>query len=617
LFESGLRVLSCHLRRSSFCIMLPGAGQQTIDFSTPLKLENRPPATTGMKIFGGFFYGQLVLQVALVIACVATQNVAIPDLDNIAQNRGCPTGMTPARFSLLCLDNALKTEQDNCKPTPRKNSHGVMELATDPGPESMWDLLGRNAVVPSTVIPMGLLFCALWLFLLKIAPQYVIWGSIGLNVLFLLYAYYLVRNWAMLVVAALVVVFAIYYKKAVEVAIMSIKVAARALSENPVIFLVCAGIELLWGLYSAFFVYGMMQVGGSKAVATDGTCQLTLSLPANMLANIGTVLFTYNTMYFNNAALCACAVGVGSWYFPSCIQKTSITHPAAHGAIMAFTSSSGAVSEASIIMTIVEECKKRANNPRWFLNPISCLTKCLWCAIASCVDGLTRFALISHMFHGGGFRATATNVSTIIRNRLPAALMTATLSHKIFDQIATVLATAIGFFVWYWLDKRGDGGVFAALGGAADAIRKNTSPPSEHGGNTQQASGEQAMQYFILSLIGIMAAFVRKPVATILLLVLFNTWVSPQTMYDALPHKFQPILNSFFVAIFFAAMFSIIFHYFAQVVEYSTDVIFYCFALEAEMGKKQDRMVEIGLYDCIDNCKNEQEQGGLREPLTR
>jgi hypothetical protein len=594
--------------------MLPGSGQQAIDFNTPLKLENRPPATTADKIFGGFFYGQLVLQVALVIACAATQNVAFPD-----HNLGCPTGMKfdeSRPSSLLCLDNELTREKNNCKPTPRKNIHGVMELATDPGPESMWDLLGRNAVVPSTVIPMGLLFCALWLFSLKIAPQYVVWGSIGLNVLFMLYAYYLVRNWAMLVAAALVVAFTIYYKKAVDVAIMSIKVAARALSENPVIFLVCAGIELLWGLYSAFFVYGMMQVGGSRAVATDGTCQLTLSMPANMLANIGTVLFTYNTMYFNNAALCACAVGIGSWYFPSCIQKTSITHPAAHGAIMAFTSSSGAVSEASIIMTIVEECKKRANSKNWFANPISCLTKCLWCAIASCVDGLTRFALISHMFHGGGFKATAKNVSTIIQNRLPAALMTATLSHKIFDQIATVLATAVGFFVWYWLDSRGRGGVFKALGGVADTLHHmSTSPPSEHG-NNQQASGEQVMQYFILSLIAMMAAFVRKPVATILFLVLFNTWVSPQTMYDVM-HEYQQILNSFFVAIFFAAMFSIIFHYFAQVVEYSTDVVFYCFALEAEMGKTQDRMVEIGLYDCIDNCKNEQEQGGLREPLTR
>ena len=77
----------------------------------------------------------------------------------------------------------------------------------------------------------------------------------------------------LLVSAAGYIAMAVYFKDQIDMAILSMKVAARALTETPMVFVICAVLQVMWAFYVAFFVYGMMHVGGSQDVNPD-TCQL-------------------------------------------------------------------------------------------------------------------------------------------------------------------------------------------------------------------------------------------------------------------------------------------------------------------------------------------------------
>merc|ERR1719323_2536436 len=85
-----------------------------------------------------------------------------------------------------------------------------------------------------------------------------------------------------------------------------------------------------------------------------------------------------------------------------------------------------------------------------------------------------------------------------------------------------------------------------------------------------------------------MLFLVRRPLLTIVLI--FQLHSAFEIVEDH--------LNAFSVAALSASTVAVVFNYFASIVEYSTDTIFYCYALEAEGEARQVRLKP--LYDVME-----------------
>jgi hypothetical protein len=91
----------------------------------------------------------------------------------------------------------------------------------------------------------------------------------------------------------------------------------------------------------------------------------------------------------------------------------------------------------------------------------------------------------------------------------------------------------------------------------------------------------------ILLLIMVMFAFVSRPIVSLVLVAFFGSLIK------------SDMLVGFLGGIFIGSICCILFRYFSAVVLASSDVIFWCFALEADAGTRQEeRFPEI--YKMID-----------------
>mmetsp|Transcript_100868 Transcript_100868/g.262958 ORF Transcript_100868/g.262958 Transcript_100868/m.262958 type:complete len:615 (-) Transcript_100868:200-2044(-) len=538
------------------------------------KLSGRPPMT-GCQVFWGLvFYGQLVLTLLLVALVIVGKNVVFPDASGACPAdfphpaQWCAEGGVACVTFPMCTSSGLADKFSHCQlKRLTADDHRPLELvAESPPPMRVWELLAKHVEVPVVVLFGILLLCTVWLALLRVAAAVVIWGTLALNAAAFVYFYYLTQNWMLLVVVAIHAVLCVVRRDAVQMAISATQLSSKALSQTPSIVMVCLALKGVWVIYGLIFMYGMTQMMKNQDIDPD-SCNLTLAFPGMMLTKIGTFCFVYTTFFFQNAALAACATGVGAWYFPAAVAAAPAAgNPAVVGATLAFTRSSGAVSVASLIMALVEMAK-RYQRKTFKCNPIRCLIAMIWCWVQSIVEALSRFSLVAHMFHGGSLTEAAYKTTDILKRRLSQAVIADSIVHKEMTQISMLLGTAMGFAVWAYLDKEENLGVFAAIG---------------HGAHDIGGKGEQ---YMIIALILVMLFFVRNPLFTIVVVILINANFSIT----------DKTVNSFSISIFFASISAIIFTYFAHVIACSCDVICYSFAIEAEKGEQQERMTE--LYD--------------------
>lgn len=527
------------------------------------KLSGRPPMTGCQVPWGMLFYGQLCFTVVLVMLVITGKNAEVfPDASG-----ACPADF-PHPVQSMCISDDLSHRFEQCQmttPTTTFDDHGPLERMTESTPPmKVWTLLAKHVEVPIVVLFGTLLLCTVWLVLLRFAAAVVIWGTLALNAVAFVYFYFLTQNWMLLVVVVIHAVLCFVRKDAVQMAIAATQLSSKALSQTPSIVMVCLAVKGMWILYGLFFMYGMTQLINSQDIDPD-SCNMTLSFAGMMLTKIGPFCFVYTTFFFQNAALAACSMGVGAWYFPAALAAApAASNPAVVGAVLAFTRSSGAVAVASLIMALVEMAKR--NQRKTFqCNPVRCLIAMVWCWVQSIVEALSRFSLVAHMFHGGSLTEAAYKTTEILKRRLSQAVLADSIVHKEMTQISMFLGTAMGFAVWAYLDNAEHLGVFDAIGhGAADV-------------------GGTYAQYIFISLILVMLFFVRHPLFTIVVVILINA------NFDITDN----MVNSFSISIFFASISAIIFTYFAHVIACSCDVICYSFAIEAEKGEQQERMTEL------------------------
>jgi len=170
--------------------------------------------------------------------------------------------------------------------------------------------------------------------------------------------------------------------------------------------------------------------------------------------------------------------------------------------------------------------------------------------------------LIAHVFHGGALVATAREAFNTLKNHLGNAVATDMVSVTVVSWTTTLFSLGVCLASAAWMDAQIDkGGVLAAVGGAAE--------------------GSSDADILIMAMCLGFLYFLKQPLVTLVLLsiVLGNIRIN--------------MLAGTFVGLFVGSITNIVFTFAGEVVHNSGDTIMYCFALEAEDGKKQERFAEM------------------------
>mmetsp|Transcript_69621 Transcript_69621/g.196354 ORF Transcript_69621/g.196354 Transcript_69621/m.196354 type:complete len:583 (+) Transcript_69621:75-1823(+) len=534
----------------------------------PINIKERPQPSTGQKIWAGIFYGQLAVQLLAVIWMLASANVALVSGDT------CPAGFDKMDF--LCVTSRLKAEAEAC--VLETTADATRRLAGEGNSRTIWKMLLDNFITLGLTLPAAAaVLGAAWLTLLKMATPYAVWGMILLNVLLMFYGSYLVENFALAVYGVFTMVVAVLSRKQIHMAVAAVRVACQALNETKSVVMATAGVQLLSVCYSACFLLAATRVGNSLQLGPD--CTVTeLSLASKFFSRTCPLLFFVTTAYFKNCVLAICSLGVGCWYFPDRAEEEGVppTNPSVLGAKLAFTTSSGTVCVASLVIGVVDYLRARTQDgPCWWCDPMACVVRSLWCCLDGVVGGLSRFALITHMLHGQGLREVAAVTYGLLKRRLPEAFMTSFVAEKVTSQMSAGLATVFGLAAWAILDASQGLGILRFYG---DALGESASDGSDL----------RLKQLLVMGTIILMFFFVRHPMVSIVGIFFINN------MFEIT----DDTVNSFSIAVLMGSMVAVIFSYFGILIECAADTIFYCFVLEDESGARQVRLKEV--YDVVD-----------------
>mmetsp|Transcript_83163 Transcript_83163/g.165061 ORF Transcript_83163/g.165061 Transcript_83163/m.165061 type:complete len:623 (-) Transcript_83163:22-1890(-) len=575
---------------------------------TPLCIADRPPMTPGQKICSGLFYGQLFVQFAACVCVLMTQNTYYAPSQNpgdtqhlkstISEGPLKPAGgtcipgytMDTEGLGELCIKSELKAQLDSCVPQadPRDDSdqnnggRRLIENKLDDQQRHKGSMQPRNQTLLLLLLGGVALFCLAWFMLLAKFASAMLWGMLAINVAMMCYMFYLTSNWMLLIIAAVVIVLAYLGRTQIEVAITAMGLASAGLQAAPWTFVVSFAFQMGWLVYAIAFSMASSFVQRSQAVGPD--CKLGPSWVASFWMIVCPIFFIFTTLFFKNCILSVVAMSIGCWYFPEetvDVKEETCGSPALYGGKLALTTSSGSVFGASLIMGVVEVVKRHAEHPCWWMDPLACFLKALACALQGTIGGLTRFALIAQLFHGDDLCHMGQIQQELLSRHLPSAVATGFLANVIMNQIAMGLSTSFGFLVWFVLDMREGLGVFQSI--TTFVVQ-----------NADTKENFRNSQLVVVFLTWSMYLGARRPIVTLFWSTVLLAFADA---FDWLFHWLfgcpWGMFESFIISQAMAAMASIIFSYMGCVLEYATDTVFYCMAVESECGRVDARTIKL------------------------
>jgi hypothetical protein len=449
----------------------------------------------------------------------------------------------------------------------------------------MWAAFEEYAQVPAVIFLCMLLAVPIWLAVLKTCTRMVVWGTLALNLIALLYA--IIRplvtpvpegmpapepNITFIVLAVLYIALVAFMRKKILVAIDIIKIATQGLVETPSVFGASTVCFLMYGTYIAFWEISVISSTGIM-VLTDTTadpdtygdaCQVSVPGYVNGMVRFLIVCFVPTTFFFFNACLCCCATGLGAWYFHA-DDPQKPRSPAFVGLKWAFFDSTGPVFVASLIQYAVYEIRKlilKRPNP---CNPIWVIARVVWCFIESMVQAFTKMMLLGHIFHGGGVIATAKNSYAVLKSNLGQVLTTDMVSAQVVNWGLIFFSVGFGVASCAWMDQVLGEGLFVT---GVDMARTVGIP----------------FDLIVVFVFVLFLFFASYPLFSLVVMIGFVQGMVVSSTGN--------MLVGVFTGIFFAAISSIIFRFVGKIVHNCTDVIMYCLALEKETGKQQPERFE-------------------------
>jgi hypothetical protein len=265
------------------------------------------------------------------------------------------------------------------------------------------------------------------------------------------------------------------------------------------------------------------------------------------------LVWLWSVMFFTQFRLAIVACVIGSWHWhpdnkPSPMQALSTTA----------TKSFGTVSYSGLLCAIVEQFYKWTKL-RWYhlippylfiVGPLK-IALCIlgWC-LKSCLQMLTKFSLVLHVFTGDTFFGSAKKCFGIMKRHFVGGFITEASSKNIMTIFAYVMAVAFCFSTWAWVDDEFD---MVTIPGSTDDL------------------------WWILWTM--LAAFcIYYPVLGLFFLVVLNGWMAEWSTGSGEKKLWVPA----FCATFVGCIVKLFFDYMGGIILDSIDVMFLCFAIDKD-----------------------------------
>jgi len=152
------------------------------------------------------------------------------------------------------------------------------------------------------------------------------------------------------------------------------------------------------------------------------------------------------------------ALTIGSWHF-----HPETPYPIASALKTVLTTSQGAVSFSSLILTTVTELKKKVEvswqkGLIYHVMTFGCtipfhLASCLLVTcLNQCLKMLTKFTLIIHCFTGNSFLASAKDCYQVMKRHFTRGFLTDAVSVSVLSLGSFIFSLAVTFVAWGWID---------------------------------------------------------------------------------------------------------------------------------------------------------------------
>lgn len=429
--------------------------------------------------------------------------------------------------------------------------------------KSMMQLLASPVILP-TLLPLLLVVSCLWFALLKAHPHCAMWTTIAVFLIALCYAYYLTRNYMMLVIAGAFAGWMGVTQKQINQGCDCLQGGLKALSESPKSLIVICVSCLIMLVYTAMLV-GLLVFTSQIIhvhVGEDGQCQL---LPLSGYFSQGfTILFLLTSSFFNMAVCYSISFAIGCWYFHQEDPAAPET-PIVKGLQMALFSrnGTGVCTQAACVITLVDYMETKVKNSKLkCCDPLWCLFTALWCAFHQCLESVCHFALVSVAIEGGGFCATSKLAKdTIGIQRAARFLVVDSSLNWLLHLQAHALATAFGMVALAVVDAAENLGIFSAIINQAGDVAEESTWYS---------------QWIIVAVIIPFFYLMRRPLTTMVVVILIYAYFGAAITYT--------LANAILAALLIGSVGSLALHQFVEAASGALTGMLYCWSLDEAIG---------------------------------
>jgi len=270
------------------------------------------------------------------------------------------------------------------------------------------------------------------------------------------------------------IMFDYWTRKQIIFAADIMKYSTVAMRANPSIFLGSFFVKVLFAgnaiLFVTFFAksFDVAEVIKRRSCYTDmdgyTNCNESCEFGyPNYVFHISTYLclsYLWTIMFFGQIRLSIIATIVGSWHFHSNDQPGILV------AMINAVKSFGTLSVSSLITTIAEKINRILSGEDWWkfwFNPMCCITapiNLILCFIGNCfntcIQMLTKSAVILHVFTGESFMCSAKSAIEIMRRHFKGGFVTETTSKSVLYLSSYAFSIGISLLAWTWVEDKFD-----------------------------------------------------------------------------------------------------------------------------------------------------------------
>merc|ERR1712045_641475 len=164
--------------------------------------------------------------------------------------------------------------------------------------------------------------------------------------------------------------------------------------------------------------------------------------------------YLWTILLLDKMRLSIIATIVGSWHFHPTDKPKFTT------ALFNIGKSFGTLSIGSLISAIADKINRVATE-NWFfivLSPVNLIICLIGTCFQTCVQMLTKFSIILHVFTGQGFFQSGKSMYKIMCRHFKGGFVTEVTSKSVLEFSSYVFAAGITILTWRWVNDRFDCG---------------------------------------------------------------------------------------------------------------------------------------------------------------